>query len=284
MKVFDMHIHIGEEKIESAKLIDRFDAAGVYGGGLISAPPDEAQAAMLKLPFEKRLDNVLQWKKGYEGRLYSFLWIHPFEKDVEAKVKTAAENGIDGFKIICDTFNVYSDECMRTLRSIEEAKKPVMFHTGILWGGKVASKYNRPLDWESMLNLDKIKFSMGHCSWPWVDECIALYGKFLYYYNVEKKSEMFFDITPGTPEIYRRELLFKLFNVGYDVEDNIMFGTDSYANDYKTEWVTKWLEMDNGIMDELGIDEAVRQKVYCDNYLRFINGGDKAHRTLHIDG
>lgn len=28
---------------------------------------------------------------------------------------------------------------------------------------------------------------------------------------------MFLDLTPGTPEIYRRDLLTKLFTIGYDV-------------------------------------------------------------------
>jgi hypothetical protein len=39
-------------------------------------------------------------------------------------------------------------------------------------------------------------------------------------------SEMYFDLTRGTPKIYRRELLTKLYTVGMDVEDNVLFGTD----------------------------------------------------------
>ncbi len=62
---------------------------------------------------------------------------------------------------------------------------------------------------------------MGHCSWPWYDECIALYGKFLNALEKDGAPEMFFDLTPGTPVIYRRDLLTKLFTVGYDVPDNI---------------------------------------------------------------
>lgn len=39
-------------------------------------------------------------------------------------------------------------------------------------------------------------------------------------------------ITLGTHKIYREELLTKLFSVGYDVENNIMFGTDSLLTEY----------------------------------------------------
>ena len=64
-------------------------------------------------------------------------------------------------------------------KEIAKLNVPVIFHTGILWDGRVSSNYNRPLHWESLLPITNLRFSMGHCSWPWVDECIALYGKFL---------------------------------------------------------------------------------------------------------
>ena len=60
---------------------------------------------------------------------------------------------------------------------------------------------------------------MGHCSWPWYDECIAVYGKFLNgVANDQDAPEMFFDLTPGTPRIYREDLLTKLFTVGDGVD------------------------------------------------------------------
>lgn len=281
MKIFDMHIHVGSDKVNQNYLIDKMEESGVYGGGIISACPEENTADLIKMPFKERLDNVLKWSKGYEGRLIPILWVHPNE-DLE-NVSVAAREGISAFKIICDTFSVESEKCQRLLEKIEENNKPVLFHTGILWSGTNTSKYNRPVDWECMLNLKNIKFSMGHCSWPWVDECIAVYGKFLHYYNTRVSAEMFFDITPGTPEIYRRELLTKLFTVGYDVENNIMFGTDSITNDYNPSWLKKWLELDNQIMDELNISKDIRKKIYEDNFMRFLNGGDVSHSLPQIN-
>ncbi len=282
MKIFDMHIHVGSEKTDKNYLLEKMEESGVYGGGIISpAPLETVENPVPHLPFKERLESVLSWK--IENRLFPILWVHPEEKDALKNVKVAVNAGVAAFKIICDTFPVYSENCQRLLKAIEETGKPCLFHTGILWSGTDTSKYNRPVDWECMLNLDRIKFSMGHCSWPWVDECIAVYGKFLYYYNIRKSSEMFFDITPGTPEIYRRDLITKLFTVGYDVENNIMFGTDSLTNDYDPSWVRGWINKDNAIMDELNISASVRKKIYEDNFMRFLEGGETGHRLPQIN-
>lgn len=283
MKIYDMHIHMGSSPINQNYLLEQMEKSGVWGGAIISATPDAKKAAVAGVPYKKRLDEVLAWKKNQEGRLFSHLWVHPYEKNVKQIVRDAAESGIDAFKMICDTYPVYCKESMKLLEEIEKTGKPVMFHSGILWAGTDTSAYNRPVDWEALLKLNNLKFSMGHCSWPWHDECIALYGKFLHYYLTRVSSEMFFDITPGTPVIYREELLTKLFTVGYDVENNIMFGTDSIVDDYNPEWVGGWIARDNAIYEKLGVTEEQKQKIYCDNYMRFLSGGTIDHVSPHIN-
>lgn len=281
MKIYDMHIHVGNGNIEQNYLLDQMEKSGVFGGGIISACPEQATADLYKLPFKERLKNVLAWSENREDRLFPILWVHPDEPT--ENIAVATREGISAFKIICDTFPVYSEKCLKMLEKIEETSKPVLFHTGILWSGTDTSKFNRPVDWECMLNLKSVKFSMGHCSWPWVDECIAVYGKFLHYYNTKLSSEMFFDITPGTPEIYRRDLLTKLFTVGYDVENNIMFGTDSLTSDYNPKWVSGWLKKDGEIMDDLNISDKIRKKIYEDNFMRFLKGEEVAHVLPQIN-
>ena len=129
---------------------------------------------------------------------------------------------------------------------------------------------------------------MGHCSWPWYDECIAMYGKFLQgVSNDENSPEMFFDITPGTPRIYREDLLTKLFTIGYDVPDNIMFGTDATAHAYNQgNWVADWLKVDDAIYEKLGVTEEIKQKIYADNVMRFLGKTPKTFTHLRpvMDG
>ena len=78
-----------------------------------------------------------------------------------------------------------------------------------------------------------MRFSLAHISWPWCDELIAAYGKILNASasRADYRGEMFVDITPGTPTIYRREALTKLFTVGYDIQDNVIFGRKQRSSD-----------------------------------------------------
>jgi predicted TIM-barrel fold metal-dependent hydrolase len=274
MKIYDMHVHSFDKQVDSDKLLHAMESVNVYGGCVFSNWPKEANASK-GTSFKERLNEVLSIARGHEDRIFPVLWIHPFEEDILKKVHIAVEAGIVAFKMICTDFYVDDERCLAVLREIAKLGKPVIFHSGILWDGEPSSKYNRPLNWEALLNVEGLRFSMGHCAWPWVDECIALYGKFLNALNNGKSAEMFFDITPGTPKIYRKELLTKLYTVGYNVGDNVLFGTDGIADSYRAEWTKQWLDLDQELMDELGISLENRQKLYCDNLMRFLGLTDK---------
>lgn len=275
MKILDMHIHSTNDAAKPEELLSKMEEAGVYGGCIISNWPEENNRK-IGTSFDERLERVLEWTEGYEDRLFPVMWIHPAEKNIEEKVHTAVDSGICAFKMICNNYSVYEEQPMRVLKEIGSLGKSVIFHTGILWDGQVSSNYNRPMNWESLIGLTGLKFSMGHCSWPWIDECIAMYGKFLNaILRNGETAEMFFDTTPGTPEIYREELFTKLFTIGYDVGKNIMFGADCTANTYKTGWIKKWLEIDKRIMDKLEVRQDIREDFYYNNVLRFLGKSDE---------
>ena len=276
MKIFDMHIHTSAETPNPEKLIKAFEEAGIYGGCVFSQKPLEMNPEIGR-DFEGRVEQVLAWSKGYEDRIFPVLWIHPDEENIEEKIKIAVERGVAGFKVICNDFHVYEEKSMKMLRAIAKEDKPVFFHSGILYMNvpdPEYTKYNRPLDWEAMLKIPGLRFSMGHCSYPWIDECIALYGRIRFYKAFLKEreecAEMFFDITPGTPDSYREYLLTKLYLEWQDPTDYIMFGTDQAAENYKPEGGTRILELDRKILDKLGVSKACREKMYYHNLLRFL--------------
>lgn len=282
MKVYDAHVHAFNIGVDSEKLLRDLDGARVYGCCVFSNRPKEANPVEGS-SFEERLDEVLAAARGYEGRIFPVLWIHPYEENILEKIQIAVDAGIVAFKIICTDFYPYEERCICVLKEIARLGKPVFFHSGILWDGAVSSKYNRPLNWEELLHIEGLRFSMGHCSWPWVDECIALYGKFLNTLNRSKTAEMFFDITPGTPPIYRKELLTKLYTIGYDVGDNVFFGTDGNASDYRNAWTDEWLARDRVILDELGVSLENRQKLYADNLMRFLGVTESTREKIAPD-
>lgn len=268
MKRFDMHIHCHESPVDPEKLLQQMDDCGIYGGVLFSHYPKECKPDGYDA--ETRINQVLDICRNYPDRLFPVLWIHPHERGALEVAEEAVRRGIMGFKMLCDNYYVSDPDSMALVRKIAELDKPIIFHSGILWFGEETSKYNRPLNWEGLVSIKGLRFSLGHCSWPWIDECIALYGKFLNAYANGMGAEMFFDTTPGTPTIYRKELLTKLYTVGYDVEDNVFFGTDCSADNYNSAWAKKWLDMDGAILRELGADDRLLQKMYHDNLLRFL--------------
>lgn len=279
MKIFDAHIHARKKEPNPELLIKDMNKVGVYGGCVFSTRPLEVDIST-GLNFKDRLNEIINWTEKYPNRLFPVLWIHPYEFNIFNKIKIAVNAGVKAFKIICTDFYPYERRCLKVLDKIADNDKAVFFHSGIIWNVGDASKYNRPLNFEKLIEIDNLKFAMGHCGWPWTDECIALYGKFLNGITSGRSAEMFFDLTPGTPEIYREDLIKKIFNCGYDVPNNILFGTDNNASDYKYEWTEKWLKVDGQIYDKLGVDELLLTKIYSDNLLRFL--GLKEKDFIHI--
>ena len=275
MKIYDMHIHTDGVELRRDDVLAEMEACGVYGGCLFSPPPPQFNA-QVGMPFGARLDRVLEITEGCGDRLFPVLWIHPDEEGILENVRLAAERGIAGFKIICNNFYPYEEKCMALLRVIAALDKPVFFHAGILYSrGESHSEYSRPIHFERLEEIPGLRFSIGHCGWPWVDECLALYGRISYRLVMAERAgvrgaEMFLDLTPGAPMDRREELLTKVYLFGQNTGDNILFGTDQWFERYQGASTRRWLDADTAIMDKLGIRGELRRKTYSDNLMRFL--------------
>lgn len=268
--ILDGHIHIASGDPAPNDLAQRMVAVGVDGGLLISEHPASFEGALAAASPEARLDHLFAWASAGPN-CYPVYWIDPTESDALAQVDLALSKGVAGFKVICDHFYPGDVRALMTYRAIAEAGKPVLFHSGILWDGKPSSNYSRPANFEALLHVPGMRFALAHISWPWVDECIALYGKLgAAKRRAGKEVEMFIDTTPGTPPIYRREALTKVFTVGYDVADNVFYGSDGRANAYNGDYAKGWIERDRAILDELGCAGEVQEKVFARNLQRFL--------------
>jgi len=269
--ILDGHIHIRKGEHDREEFVRRLKAAGVDGGNVISPPPASFGAVAEPRPAAERLDEVL-WYCEAGPHLYPLYWVDPLEDDALDQVAMAVEAGVAGFKIICDRFPPGHQRALRVAEAVARAGRPLLFHSGILWDAKPSSMYNRPAGFEVLLEVANLRFCLAHISWPWCDELVAVYGKFLTSLRrrPELSCEMFVDITPGTPRIYRRDALTKLFTVGYEVKRNVIFGTDGGTSGYNVEGVQEWLERDGQIFEELGLDSETLEGVYAKNLLRFL--------------
>ena len=149
MRIFDMHTHMGI-KCGKPDVLAEMEKAGVYGGCIFSPRPKE-HSKEFGVEFEERLAAVLDFTKDHRDRLFPILWVDPYEKNIFENIDKAVEAGIDGFKMICSTYFVYEEQSLAVLKHIASYNKPVFFHSGILWDGKVSSAYNRPMNWEALL-------------------------------------------------------------------------------------------------------------------------------------
>lgn len=272
MLYYDNHVHLLSFEASAEELIGRMDAAGIVGGNIFSTPPIGFNAKFQSDVYEKRISYLLDFTDGHRDRLFPILWIHPDEPDIAEKVEDAAARGVFGFKMICDNYFVYEDKCMKVLEKIAAVKKPVIFHSGILFDAKVSSQFNRPVNWEHCIEIPGLKFALCHCSWPWCDEVIALYGKFQSA-RITRPGldiEMFLDLTPGTPRPYRKDLLTKLHTVGYDIGKNLLFGSDCRVEDYSADYYHSIRKMDDAIYEELELDQETIANIYGKNLRRFL--------------
>ncbi len=273
--IYDGHIHMlprpGVSVQENREeLRHALEQAGVGGGVLLSLDPMSDGAAFTAA---ERIEKVRALAAAMP-ELYVFYWIHPTDEDAAEQVDTALKLGVDGFKVICSDFYPSDPRAMAVYRKIAAAKKPILFHSGICWDGKDSAKYNRPGEFECLIDVPNLRFCLAHVAWPWCDELIAVYGKFnnAFCYRPDLSCEMFIDITPGTPPLWREEVFKKLFLGGYDVMHNVIFGSDCGTNGYNVAWVREWLARDAGIFEKFGLDreEGFLSHIYGENLLRFI--------------
>ena len=279
---YDSHVHVAPGEPDPARLVKSFGEAGLAGGCIFSEDPNRFPND-IRQPHdpEKAIDAVIAWASG-SPTIYPFYWIDPARPDACDLVDLAIEKGVYGFKVIRSQGRPCDEKSMPVYAKIAKYGKPLTFHTGILWDGRASSDNFRPANWEPLLDIPYLRFALAHVSWPWCDECIAVFGKLLNAIGArgEKVPEMFIDTTPGTPEIYRREVLTKVYAVGYDVHDHVMFGTDGTVNRYNTAWAKKWMGVDDAVYAELKLSARQIDANYRTALQRYLFGGDNSGRKI----
>lgn len=275
--LIDSHIHMNLSKVDAALFEANLKLAGVTYAGVFCQNPipfyERPSASQIEEFNRKRLDGVMELAANNKA-VFPFYFIEPTEDDSMDQVDMAVEKGISGFKCICDHFYPGDDQVMQVFEKIAKTGKPIMFHSGILYdGSNISGKYNKPDNFEELIGINNLKFSLAHVGWPWTDECIALYGKFHSYktYGGIKKEapEMFIDLTPGTPDTYRKAVFENLLCNGFDIENNLIWGTDSQAGNYDSRRVQHIYEKDLSYLQTIG-EEMNLKKLFANNYLRFI--------------
>lgn len=270
---FDAHVHMHGGQANSDELLGRLKEAGFDGAVVFSPAPNGMLGE--SGTNEQRLEHLLKYTKG-KDTLFPFYFIDPTEEDALWQLRNAKEAGAVGYKVICNHFYPGYERAMKVYHWIAENHMPLMFHSGILYDGiNVSGKYNRPCEFEPLLSVEGLRFSMAHVSWPWTAECIAVYGKFNSFLERNpggKAAKLYLDITPGTPPTFRQDTMTHVFGNGFHVEDEVFWGSDNFVEDYNTEYARRIRERDDEIFAKLGLSKELRNDIYYKNFMEFLKG------------
>ena len=281
---YDGHVHSFAGAPDSRAYLARLAAAGFRGGIVLSENPDPLDDSPAPDP-EDAMDRAIGWASASET-LYPFYWINPVLDNASDLVDMAVGKGMFGFKVLPGRFMPGDPRALPVYEKMAKAGKPVLFHSGILWDGRPSSKFTRPGNYEELIDIPGLRFCCAHISWPWCEECVAVYGKFLNALTRadRPRAEMFIDITPGTPRRRRQSALEMLFGYDYDMNGRVMFGTDCRANDYAVAWAKEWQERDDAIYAALGKDLVDPDSVYRRALQNFLFGGGADLKLPTPDG
>ena len=281
---YDSHVHAYPGDPDPAFYAGKLAEAGFRGGVVLSEHPDPTNGSPAPDP-EMAMDKAIAWASG-SPTIYPYYTINPILDNACDLVDMAVEKGMYGFKCLPGRYFPGDPRAIKAYEKMAKAGKPVLFHSGILWDGRPSSKCTRPGNWEELIDIPKLRFACAHISWPWCEECVAVYGKFLNALTRASwaRAEMFVDTTPGTPRRRRKSALEMLYGYDYDMNERVMFGTDCRTNTYAVAWAKEWLERDDSILAPLGKSVVDMDSYYRRAFQRFLFGGGGERRLPTPDG
>ena len=283
---YDEHIHVYEDtEPKPEAFAARMAEAGMAGGCVFSR--EQAPSARLgrstRLTPEQIVDNVIAWCSA-SPTLYPFYRIDPSRHDAVELVDMAVEKGIYGFKVIRNNGMPADGAALDAYRRMAHYGKPLTFHSGILYDGLPSSEYFRPIAFESMLRVPRLRFCLAHISWPWCDECMAVFGKIrdsgsrLRDPRTGKKNPnvptMFIDTAPGPKEIWRREAFQKIYMTQFKkpIKDRLMFGTDGNVHNYRVEHCRSYQDFDDQVFRQMELTGEEIDSYYRKSLETFLFG------------
>jgi len=290
--LIDCHVHsTGNEKVD--EVVNALEKAGVdravvfapypgrisEGRGIDPKPTGYMRFSYLEVNEQMQKNStkfISELQAEAPERIIAFAWIEPRLKNaLQSAEEAVTKFECKGVKMIPDHWYPYEPKFFLLYEKIQELEVPILFHSGILFGFKDSSRFCRPCNYEVLINFPRLRFALAHISWPWTDECTALFGRFranlktsVFEDERAEEMQMYIDTTPGTPKFYRREALRNI--LAYGAEDYTIFGSDSIATNLQN--AKHVAEMDTGIIRELGYSDEVIRKIQSGNIERFLKG------------
>ena len=264
----DVHVHMrgGED---GGAILKAMDEVGLERTVLFAVPPHRAVregGTPPKDAHKQSIDDIARIVAPDPDRLIGFAWIEPTLADALEGIDYAlTEKRLKGVKMIPNHWYPADERAQACYKKIEEHGKPMLFHTGILWGLSDTSQYCRPAFFEIMLHYPGIRFAMAHMSWPWTDECMAVNGKFKS--NQKGEWTSYVDITSGAPRIWKVDALRKA--LAYLGDTHLVYGSDCGLPG-GADYAALRLREDTEMLREAGASSETIERVLSTNALKWL--------------
>jgi len=209
-------------------VLEQMDAAGIERVNLFSryAGRGAGDEPVTREQVRETVDHIAAVQSADPGRIYGLIFANPRAEGVVEEIERGiVDLGLRGVKMIPDHWSPCDDLVAPIYSKMQELGKPIQFHSGILYGFGDSSRFCRPVLYEALINYPGLRFSLAHIGWPWVDECIAVFGRFRAGagYKLEN-CQMWVDTCRGTPDAWREEALRKA--IPFCGMQRVMFGVD----------------------------------------------------------
>ncbi len=254
MRIVDCHVHqVGEA--DPAEVLRNMDANGVER--ICVCSPQE-RVSLQKL--RANLEVTRRLVEAAPDRIAGLAWLSPTIPGCNGLAREALEEmGFTGIKLIPDHWYAWEERLEPFWETLHELRASVLIHTGILYANDDGSRFCRPVHLEKLLHYPSIRFAMAHISWPWCEECLAVMGRMKAAVGYDKAGwQSYVDLTRGTPAHIRGQALAN--TLSFCGPERMLWGTDSRVPG-GLDKQPEHLRLDIEIFDQLGLDEAVRQRI-----------------------
>jgi predicted TIM-barrel fold metal-dependent hydrolase len=232
MRIWDCHSHCkGAETGE--QVLRWMDAAGVERINLFSRFPGgdfrDPKAPPTRQAVRDSIEHIAAVQAADPSRIFGLVWINPRAPGMlEELERGLVDRRLRGAKMMPDHWYPSEEWLFPFYEKMAELGKPIEFHSGILYAMRDSSRFCQPVGFEVLVNFPRLRFSLAHIGWPWVDECLAVFGRFRAAAEHDPAAypacQMWVDTCRGTPDAWREEALRKA--VPFVGIDRLMFGVD----------------------------------------------------------
>lgn len=267
----DVHVHLETEVEDNAANAAAQKYFGQSGAGRnrheLAACYRERKIGCVVFTVDERLtgrppipnDEIAAFAAENSDIMFAFASVDPTrgQEAVNEARRLIAAGGIRGFKLHppLQQFHANDKQVYPFYEVINEAKLPVIFHTGhsgigtgMPGGGGVRLKYGNPMDIDDVaVDFPNMPIIMAHPSFPWQDEAISI---------CLHKPQVYIDLSGWSPKYFSPTLVQYANTL---LKHKVLFGSD-----YPLITPDRWL----ADFEKIAIKDEVRPLILKENALR----------------